>query len=67
MTSSKRLTTYGHKSKTHGRNNRSKGGLEIERLLTEVEDDSNDVYIKWLAHEWRNLLKMLKEKGLIEK
>ena len=42
-------------------------GSEIERLLTEIERDSNDAYIKWLAHEWHNLLKELKEKGLIEK
>ena len=65
MTLDKRSATYRHKSKTHGRNDRSKGKLEIERLLTEVENDSNDPYIKWLAHEWHNLLKELKEKGLM--
>jgi len=67
MTSDRRSATYRHKSKTLGRNNRSKGELEIERLLTEVENDSNDPYIKWLAHEWRNLLNELKEKGVIDK
>lgn len=67
MTLDKRSATYRHKSKTHGRNDRSKGKLEIERLLTEVENDSNDVYIKWLARELHDLLKVLEDKGVIDK
>ena len=67
MTSDRRSATYRHKLKTHGRNNRSKGGLEIERLLTEVERNSNDIYIKWLARELHDLLKELEEKGVIDK
>lgn len=42
-------------------------GSEIERLLTEVERDSNDIYIKWLARELHDLLKELEEKGVIDK